>query len=489
MTTRRRTRLHPAIVVHESAAAQEVRQWLERFLAPLTYEGAVRVDGRIDVFALAGTLGCGLLVESWSQVDGRPGVHRVRTSAWVAHFVGEEALLLEAELHSWDAGTEAMITGDRHWLEVPRRRRNAERDRRTAEIAAELDTFTLTPLPPGTVPAMLAGLSADRVRALARAHQPALLGERRGPPPPARPVGWPGFERRLAKAIGAMKAGTFLILTTPAERGAPVYYVQFARATSELRAEAVTSANLPPSSPLRADQVERIRALGWTQPGPGEPPGNAFRTWAMPAPAAEVAGLAVETLRSVYGIDAPAELRYRSAAFEGPDPTPPALGIEADLLRPSSRPRSRARIGARPPQQLRAEVERALAAWLGVPRVLPDPDGDYPIRSGSAMCYVRLLGGVPPAVAVFSPILADVRVTPELRAAIDDINARIRYGRVFTSGRAVVVSLELPAINLAPEHIAFACAELGALADNLDDVLHGRFGGHVAFDTSPKLVN
>ncbi|MCU0483009.1 MAG: YbjN domain-containing protein [Chloroflexi bacterium] len=486
-TTRRRTRLHPQLVTRDSAAAQEARRWLERFLAPLTYEGVVRIDGRIDIFALAGTLGCGLLAESWSQVDGRPGVHRVRTSAWVTRFVKDEAFLLEAELHSWDAGTEAMITGDRRWLEVPRRRMYAERDRRTAEVAAELDRYTLTPLPPGTVPAMLAGLAADRVRALAEAQQPDLLGEQRDSPPPRRPISWPGLERRLAKALAAMRPGTFLILTTPSDRGDPVYYVQFARASTELRAEAVTSANLPPSSPLRADQVERLRTLGWTLPGPDEPAGNAFRTWSTPPPVAEIAGLAGETLRAVYDIGTPAELRSRHAAFEGPDPSPPSLGIEADVPGPSSR--SRGRTSTRPAQQMRRQVERALASWLGVPRVRPDPDGDYPIRAGSAMCYVRLLAGVPPAVSVFSPILADVRVTPDLRAAIDEINARIRYGRVFTSGRAVVVALELPAIELTPEHIAFACVELGALADHLDSVLHGRFGGQVAFDTSPKLVN
>jgi hypothetical protein len=104
---------------------------------------------------------------------------------------------------------------------------------------------------------------------------------------------------------------------------------------------------------------------------------------------------------------------------------------------------------------------------LRAPRVRADADGDYPIHVGSAVCYVRLLGGLPPAVRVFSPILRDVSVTAELRAALDEINGRIRNGRVFTSGRAVVVVTDLPAIGLTAEHVSFACRELGALADHL----------------------
>lgn len=488
MSPRRPTRLLPQIVVRGSSAALEVRRWLDHFLGPMTYEGVARIDGRIDVFTLAGTLGCGLLAESWNQVDDRPGVNRVQTSTWVAQPFRDEAFLVEIELHSWDAGTEAMITGDRHWLEVPRRRMYAERDRRTAEIAAELDRYTITPLTPGTAPEMLAGLPVDRVRSLAEVHQPALLGDRNQPP--KRQIGWPDFERRLVKTLGAMKPETFLILTTPSERGDPCYYVQFAHATTDFRAEAVTSGHLPPSSPLRPDQVERIRALGWAEPGPDDRERNAFRMWPVPAPAVEVARLAVETLRSVYGIEAPADLRYRYAALEGTDPPQPSLGIDADTTRPKSGARFQAwGGGAKRALQLRGQVERALAAWLGVPRVRPDADGDYPIRVGSAVCYVRLLGGVPPAVGVFSPILREVSVTPELRTALDEINGGIRYGRVFTSGRAVVVAMELPAIGLAPEHVSFACTELGALADHLDGVLHGRFGGRTAFDSSPKLLN
>jgi len=306
--------------------------------------------------------------------------------------------------------------------------------------------------------------------------------------PRTRRLTWAAFERRLAKALAAMAPETFLVLSVPAQGDDPGYYVQFASRAEDLRAEAVGSGHLPPAQPLTVAQRERIRNLGWTEPADEDTQRNAHRTWEAPAPVGEVAALAVETLREVYGAGDPGVLRFAYEAFPaGPDTLPalPSLGIRRD------EPRRSPERGRKPKRArgLRTRVEKALATWLGVPRVVPDQDGDYPIRTGSAICYLRILDGVPPAISVFSPVLQDVKVTPDLLAAIDDINGRTRYGRVFTAGPVVLVVLEIPAIDLTPAHVAFACQELGALADHLDDALHGRFGGHVAFDTSPKLLN
>ncbi len=39
----------------------------------------------------------------------------------------------------------------------------------------------------------------------------------------------------------------------------------------------------------------------------------------------------------------------------------------------------------------------------------------------------------------------------------------------------------MPAIGLTADHVAFARKQTGSLADDLDDVIHGRLGGAVAF--------
>jgi hypothetical protein len=44
-------------------------------------------------------------------------------------------------------------------------------------------------------------------------------------------------------------------------------------------------------------------------------------------------------------------------------------------------------------------------------------------------------------------------------------------------------------VGISPPQIAFACVQLGNLADHLDDVLRGRFGGTTVFEVPRTLVN
>jgi hypothetical protein len=138
---------------------------------------------------------------------------------------------------------------------------------------------------------------------------------------------------------------------------------------------------------------------------------------------------------------------------------------------------------------LRAHVARALAQVLDKDELVTNDDGEWPVKSGSAIVIVRVVEGLPPVLQLYSPVLRGVATTAELLEALNEINARIRYGRVFVAGHVVIAAMELPAVDLTAAHIAFALAELGGLADHLDDTLRGRFGGEVAFDSNPRLVN
>ena len=134
-------------------------------------------------------------------------------------------------------------------------------------------------------------------------------------------------------------------------------------------------------------------------------------------------------------------------------------------------------------------VEEGLRLWLGVERLERDEDGDYPIPVGSANVYVRVGDDRLPLVAVFSSILTDVDESPGLFVALNDINRRIRLARAFWVARTIVVATEIAAVDITGEQISFACMQLGSLADHLDDVLHGRFGGGFAFEGRSALVN
>jgi len=302
---------------------------------------------------------------------------------------------------------------------------------------------------------------------------------------------WEMFEARLAAALERMPVESYLILTTPSSAGGPTYYVQFARHVDEeggstgLRAEAVSSSYLPADRPLAPDQEQLLVGLGWEPPG-DDPGRNFFRMWPQPALLAEVARLAVRTLREVYGIAAPADLRFVHSFFDRGDVPDPDLGIQAERRTPRSTPRGRVRHDA---ASLRALVEKALRGWLGLDELVRDADGDYPIRVGSVLMFVRLLEGMPPVVQIFAPILRDIAESPVLTAALNEINGRIRFGRVFWMHRQVIVAMELTALDVSAGQVVFACVELGNLADHLDDGLHGRFGGATMFPARATLVN
>lgn len=312
----------------------------------------------------------------------------------------------------------------------------------------------------------------------------------------ARGLDWADFEHRLAHVLAAMPVESYLIISTESGDADGGYYVQFANGgKAGLRAEAVSSSYLASPHALAPEQEVRLGSLGWQWPGgPNDLDKNFNRQWPNPAPYEEVARLAVASLREVYRVESPAALVYRHRSFEdGRTLDASALGIRQERRTVASE--TSATPGSSPdrpgpsPDELRERVEGALRVWLGTDELVRDKDGDYPIRVGSALMYVRLMEGVPPLVQLFSIVVADVDGDAALLSTLNEVNGRIRFGRVFLVDRRVIASMELTALDLTADQIAFACNELGNLADGLDDWLSGRFGGSTAFETRRELLN
>jgi len=138
---------------------------------------------------------------------------------------------------------------------------------------------------------------------------------------------------------------------------------------------------------------------------------------------------------------------------------------------------------------LNRRLEEALKSFLGLPDLIRDADGDIPVRVGSVLMYVRAVAGTPPLVQLFAPVLDEVDLTLPLLEAINEINRRILFGRLFWGHRGVIVAMELTGVGLTPEQVAFACVQLGTLADHLDDELSARFGPQGGARPKRPLVN
>lgn len=132
------------------------------------------------------------------------------------------------------------------------------------------------------------------------------------------------------------------------------------------------------------------------------------------------------------------------------------------------------------PSVVREHVEQVLSQLAGSP-VAENADGNYPFRVGSAQCFVSLVDDEPPLVSVFGGLLSGVTITDELCAAVNDINASIKFGRVFAVRDRVVVATELPAADVDRSEIEHLVGAIGRVADEYDTDLQARFGGTLSF--------
>lgn len=303
---------------------------------------------------------------------------------------------------------------------------------------------------------------------------------------------WEAFEARLAEALARMRPETFLVLLQPArERGGSGPYVQFAHSGPRgFRAEASANPYLAPRHALTPEDEARLVGMGWQRPAPaGDDDRNFHRDWPSSAPWRDVAALAVRTLRDVFGIDGPSSLRFLHRGFPSFAGRLPRLGLGIAPARASRAARDPAPAPSQALAGLNRRLEDALKAFLGLEDLVRDADGDIPVRIGSALMYVRVLPGTPPLVQLFAHVLEDVDLTLPLLEALNDVNRRILFGRIFWGHRRVVVAMELTGVGLAPEQVAFACMQLGNLADHLDNELRERFGPPDGDRPPRRLVN
>jgi hypothetical protein len=131
--------------------------------------------------------------------------------------------------------------------------------------------------------------------------------------------------------------------------------------------------------------------------------------------------------------------------------------------------------------QARAYVESLLERLLGIDKVLPDDDGDYPVGFRNCTYYVRVIGNTTPVVQVFSVAVADVDATPELLTALNGLNADIRFARAFHVQRQVLIETDVLAEALDPAGFANACKCIASITLEVAPGLAERFGGRLTF--------
>jgi hypothetical protein len=315
---------------------------------------------------------------------------------------------------------------------------------------------------------------------------------------------WQEFARALVTVFGQLAPGTVLDVTldpTASGTGDAVYEVRINSGESgELTAAAVGNALLPEGYRLDRHSVAALVALGWSPPGVLDGSGDYFGLRLPATDAGRLAIIVSRTLRDVYGAPHPAFLTYTACDDDGAEVHVPVLGAARHLTAGDdadeeidgiAAERDLTRIGDKTAELPLADQVAAVVSTLlkTTPDELTvDPDGDIGIRAGSAMVFVRVRDN-PPLIDVFSPILTDVEPNERLYVKLSELTNRMPIGRLYCTNDTVWASVPVFGRDFQPTHLMLAVQVMTGLADELDDRLHGEFGGKRFFAEGDKPVN
>ncbi|TDC64153.1 hypothetical protein E1258_08870 [Micromonospora sp. KC207] len=310
---------------------------------------------------------------------------------------------------------------------------------------------------------------------------------------------WREFARALAERLRELPAGSHVELTldpTASGTGDAVYSISVDLGDDgRLSARAVGNATLPQGYRLDRAAVADMVALGWSPPGVVEGSGEHFGLTGDTAEATRLAALLSRTLRDVYGVPHPAFLVYLVHDAEG-EPVPvdplgtarsefgPDQDVEADL----DEALAAAAQGASTDVLVLAEQVRTVVSAMlksESDKLQVDSDGDLNIRAGSAMVFVRVRDN-PPLVDVFSPVLTEVEPTERLYVKLSELTNRMPIGRLYCADDTVWASIPVFGRDFQATHLMLAVQVMTGLADELDDRLHGEFGGKRFFGEGDK---
>lgn len=281
---------------------------------------------------------------------------------------------------------------------------------------------------------------------------------------------WSSFRQRLADQLDELDDEAILLIeagTALEDEDGTAPFVQVIANGDLLHAETSSNVFLAARSQLDEQMTGALTELGWTAPEPDGGPN--FSIELTRSHADRLAAITVAAFRDVWNVPHPTFLEAGEANA--------ALGITRDspIGQEQALPDR---------EQIQRMVDQALTEYLGeLPR--KDSDGDIPVRSGTALVFIRVLDDHP-LVELKSPLVVDISGRTRAAEVVADLNATWRQAKFVLIRDVVVLLLELPTVPFVARHLVEALAYISRLADDLDDELADRLGGRLPFvDQAP----
>lgn len=302
---------------------------------------------------------------------------------------------------------------------------------------------------------------------------------------------WDQFGERLGEVISVIADGE-LTIGTMSSSSDPAPFVRFSVDEDNpdlVVGEASSNAVLGDGFQLDLDQLEQLESLGWTPPSAEEEPVSPNFVVVKPQEDSQaLADLAVATLRDVFGVQHPvflapdqlAEVLQGEAAVEALEPG--GIASTVHLPQNDTEPEHLRVEAVKPRDQRHLEqlVARELTELFGHAPI-QDSEGDFAIRVGSTMVFVRI---TPDAeeVVLFSALVHDVEGRSRAVEVLNDLNVEARHGRFALHRDRVFVTQSVLAQPFVPAHLERALKLISAVADGIDDDLAAKLRGRTTFD-------
>ncbi|MBA3798768.1 MAG: hypothetical protein H0X18_06670 [Geodermatophilaceae bacterium] len=303
-------------------------------------------------------------------------------------------------------------------------------------------------------------------------------------------IAWIQLGGRLTSALTGLLPDEALIIELPSaydenELTGSAPYLQFVSyGDGGVHGEVSGNHVLDQRHRLSDEQGRALLELGWAapDPSPADLDGNEGLNFAIdvqPSELADLAGMSIAAIRDVFGVPHPSFL-----VAAGNDEVPGRAAESLGLSRPA---RDEASVVEDEPLAIEPAdrdhlIELVDAALVPVVGGLPghDDDGDIPIRSGSAIVFVRVAQDGP-YVELFSPVLVEVEGSPLALERISQLNRWVRFVSFGWDSGTVHASMHLYCHPFVPEHLRHAVGVLTSVADRLDDELRLGLGGRPFF--------
>ena len=127
-------------------------------------------------------------------------------------------------------------------------------------------------------------------------------------------------------------------------------------------------------------------------------------------------------------------------------------------------------------EMFRSHVERCLQDVWDRPDLVTDPDGDYPFRAATSMCWVQV-ERAPSAVRVFAYAATGVKRSAKLLGELNDLNRSARWVTLHWYDGIVVVERALATTEVDRDSIRFALEAVVSVADEIGPMIAAVHGG------------